>query len=274
MKNPQKTQSHSLLYHLRKKFSTTPKTIEEFIILIRDAEAHSLINVDALNMMEGVIQISEMQVREIMVPRSEMVTLKKTQTLDEILPIILQSGHSRFPVEGDNQEDIVGVLLAKDLLSYQVGDKKFDIDEHLRPVVFSPESKRLDILLKELRNAKNHMAIIADEYGGISGLVTMEDIVEQIVGEIEDEYDLNDEAFIKKHTEKEFIVKGITPIETFNQYFNTHYSDEECDTVAGLLIKEFGYLPKRNETIELNQFKLTILRCDKRRILLVGIEIR
>lgn len=262
----------SILHHLRKKFTAPPKSSEELIMLLREAEQHNLINVDALNMIEGVIQISMIQVREIMVPHSEMITLKENQTLEEILPLLLASGHSRFPVKSESEEKIVGILLAKDLLAYPYQNKHFNIQEHLRPAVFSPESKRLDALLRELRNAKNHMAIVVDEYGGIAGLVTMEDIVEQIVGDIEDEYDLNDEAFIKKHSDTHYVIKGTTPVETFNTYFNTHYLTEEFDTVAGLISSKFGYLPHRGETIQIDSFKFKIINSDKRRIMLLEME--
>lgn len=254
-----------------------PKNREQLIELLRDAEHRSLLDGDQLAMIEGVLQVSEMRVSEIMVPRTKMVVIPKDLAIDSILDATINSGHSRFPVIGDNRDEVVGILLAKDLLpvalEYQKSSfSQFNLKELLRPALFIPESKRLDVLLKEFRNNRNHLAIVVDEYGGIVGCVTIEDVLEQIVGEIEDEHDTDENLAIRQYKNNQYSVKAITPIEEFNDYFKTKLSEEEFDTIGGVVMKEFGHLPKRGESINLEGLSFTVLRANRRRILLLRIE--
>jgi magnesium and cobalt transporter len=251
-------------------FSAKLRSHEQLIWFLRNAEAHNVIDSDALSMMEGVIQVSEMQARDIMIPRAQMATISTDTDFNTIMKKIIESGHSRFPVEGEHQDEILGILLAKDVLNNN--ESSFDLNTLLRPAIFAPESKRLNALLKEFKQTHNHMAIVADEYGGIAGLATIEDVLEQIVGDIEDEYDLDEENYIKKHSDKEYIIKATTPIETFNEYFKTSYSDKDIDTVAGLVNQHFDYLPKRNESVTIDKLTFTVLRADRRRIHLLSLK--
>jgi len=244
--------------------------------LLHDAQRRNIIDTDALVMIEGVLQVAEMQVRDIMVPRSQMVVVERDAPMDEILPVITNSGHSRFPVVGESRDEVVGLLLAKDLLVNFVNGQgpRFNLRDALRPAVFIPESKRLNVLLKEFRASRNHMAIVVDEYGGVAGLVTIEDVLEQIVGEITDEHDTEEGEFIKKHNESVYIVKALTPIDVFNDYFGTVFSDEEFDTLGGLIMQRLGHLPKRGEVMDLDQFHIRVLRADSRRIHLLQMSLR
>jgi magnesium and cobalt transporter len=244
--------------------------------LLHEAQRHNFIDADALVMIEGVLQVAEMQVRDIMVPRSQMVVVERDAPIEQILAVITASGHSRFPVVGDTRDEVVGLLLAKDLLANFVTAQgpRFNLRDALRPVVFIPESKRLNVLLKEFRASRNHMAIVVDEYGGVAGLVTIEDVLEQIVGEITDEHDTEEGEFIKKHNESVYIVKALTPIDVFNDYFGTAFSDEEFDTIGGLIMQRLGHLPKRGEVMDLDQFHIRVLRADSRRIHLLQMSLR
>jgi len=235
---------------------------------LRDASKRGLLDSDALAMIEGVLQVAEMQVRDIMIPRSQMVVVERDADPRSYLPVIIESAHSRFPVIGESRDEIVGILLAKDLLAWlaQREEKRFDIREALRPAVFIPESKRLNVLLKEFRASRNHMAIVVDEYGGVAGLVTIEDVLEQIVGEIEDEHDVDGDTYIMRYGPNRHTVKALTPIEEFNDYFGTDFSDEEFDTIGGLVMHAFGHMPKRGEKVTLGQFQFKVLRADNRRI--------
>lgn len=256
--------------------SGEPKDQEQLVELLRDAQQRDLLDPDALAMIEGVLQVAEMQVRDIMVPRAQMVVVERDAPLGQILPVIIESAHSRFPVIGDNRDEVVGVLLAKDLLVYSGpdGSKNFDVRNILRPVVFIPESKRLNVLLKEFRASRNHMAIVVDEYGGVAGLVTIEDVLEQIVGEIVDEHDVDEDAYIKKHNDNVCAVKALTPIEEFNHYFLSNFSDEEFDTIGGLVMQRFGRLPRRGEVISIDRFRFKVLNADGRRIHLLEVTER
>jgi magnesium and cobalt transporter len=243
-----------------------PEDRDQLVELLRSAYERNLIDADALGMIEGALQVSELQARDIMVPRAQMDLVDLHEAPEQILPKVIESGHSRFPVYGDNKDDIVGVLLAKDLLRYFAGHE-VSLREMLRPAVFVPESKRLNVLLRDFRRNRNHMAIVVDEYGGVAGLLTIEDVLEQIVGEIEDEFDFDEtEANILLDRNGMYRVKAQTEIASFNETFGTHFSDEEYDTVGGLLLSRFGRLPKRGEEIELNNLKFRVQRADSRRL--------
>lgn len=248
--------------------SGEPRDLAELGETLEAAAERRIIDNDALEMLEGVLETAELQVRDVMVPRSQMVILERDATPEEILPVVIESGHSRFPVIGDDRDKIVGVLLAKDLLRYFVegGQEDFDIKECLRPAVFIPESKRLNVLLKEFRANHNHMAFVVDEYGGVAGLVTIEDVLEQIVGDIGDEYDIDDDLDIRKEGERQFTVKAQTRIGEFNDYFGTAFSDEEFDTIGGLVMSNLGRLPRRGEAFAFGGIDFKVLRGDRRRL--------
>jgi len=248
--------------------SNEPRDLEQLADVLIDARDRGLIDADVLGMLEGVLQVSEIQVRDVMVPRSQMVVIQRDELPEKILPVVIESGHSRFPVVGEDRDEVSGILLAKDLLRYfaRGEDGHFDIRECLRPAVFIPESKRLNVLLKEFRVSHNHMAIVVDEYGGVSGLLTIEDVLEQIVGDIGDEYDIDEGEGIRKESERVFTVPALTRIEDFNQAFGTRFSDEECDTIGGLVLHELGRMPRRGEAIEIGGLELKVLKADRRRI--------
>ena len=252
-------------------FTAKPKNRSQLLTLLRQAQATELLDVDSLRMIEGVMQVAEMSVSEIMIPRAEMVVVPKEATLNEILPIAIKSGHSRFPVIGENKDEVIGILLAKDLLNFYLegNTERFSIKEILRPVVFIPENKRLNILLNEFRKNRNHIAVIVDEYGGVSGLVSIEDVLEQIVGEIEDEHDIDRDLYIRKHKDGYYSIKATTPIEDFNEFFSTHLTDDEYDTIGGLVLQGLGHLPKRGESIMIENIPFKVLRANSRRIQLL-----
>lgn len=265
--------TRSWLEKLGQILSGEPKDRQELIEVIRDAAERHLLDLNSLGMIEGILQVPELKVREIMIPRSQMVVIEQDMPLEQILPILITTVHSRFPVIGENKDEILGILLAKDLLAYTFGNhlKPFNIRDVLRPVVFVPESKRLDVLLQEFRHNRNHMAIVVDEYGGVTGLITIEDVLEQIVGDIEDEYDTDDDQLIKQYNDDAYAVKALTPVEDFNKYFNTQLNGKDVDTIGGLITREFGHLPKRGESVEIQGFRFKILRGDKRRIHLLQV---
>ncbi|MBB6094094.1 magnesium and cobalt transporter [Povalibacter uvarum] len=249
-------------------FSSEPRDREDLTGLLSNAKTRGVISADAFEMLEGVLEVVEMQVRDIMVPRSQMVIVNRDEAPEDIIPAVIEAGHSRYPVIGEDRDQVVGILLAKDLLRYFAdgGRQNFDIKECLRPVAFIPESKRLSELLKEFRASHHHMAIVVDEYGGVSGLVTIEDVLEQIVGDIGDEYDVDDDLDIRREAERQFSVKGTTRIEEFNQFFDTSFSDEDFDTIGGLVINFLSRLPRRGETFVLNGLEFRVVRADRRRI--------
>jgi len=268
-------QPRNWLVRLSQVLQIEPKDREELLRLLRDARQRELLDADSLHMIEGVLEVSEMQARDIMVPRSQMDVVERNATLQEILPMVIESAHSRFPVIGENRDEVVGLLLAKDLLPFVAkGDgSDFNMRDVLRPAFFIPESKRLNVLLKEFRSSRNHMAVVVDEYGGVAGLVTIEDVIEQIVGEIEDEHDVEDEeSFILPVGDGHFTVRGLTPIEDFNEHFGVEFSDEDFDTVAGLVLGELGHMPKRGESLEFDGFRFLVQRCDNRRIYLLDVS--
>ncbi len=243
-----------------------PEDRDQLLELLQSSYARNLMDADALAMIEGVLQVSELQARDIMVPRAQMDVVDINDTPEVFLPKVIESGHSRFPVIGESKDDVIGILLAKDLLRYYAGHES-NVRDMLRPAVFIPESKRLNVLLKDFRRARNHMAIVVDEYGGVAGLVTIEDVLEQIVGEIEDEYDFDEtEAQILLDRNGLYRVKAQTSIEDFNSTFGTEFSDDEYDTIGGLLLNRFGRLPKRGEEIELDNLRFRVQRADSRRL--------
>ncbi len=256
--------------------SREPKDRSELLELLRDAKQRELFSTDALRMIEGVLQVSEMQVRDVMVPRVNMAVIEGDATPEATLPRLIQYAHSRYPVIGENRDEILGILLAKDLLrSCLKPGHQSVIRDLVRPAVFIPESKRLDILLQEFRLNRNHMAIVVDEYGGVAGLVTIEDVLEQIVGDIIDEHDPDaDEHNIKKIGEGEFIVKALTPLEEINDHFQCDFDVEEFDTLGGLVMQRFGYLPKRDEVIVIEPFEIKVLQTSKRRVDKLQLKLR
>jgi magnesium and cobalt transporter len=243
-----------------------PEDREQLVDLLRSAYEKNLLDADALSMIEGVMQVSEMQVRDIMIPRSQMDVIDITDAPETFIPFVIKAAHSRFPVIAENKDDVIGILLAKDLLRYYSEDD-FNVRDMLRPVVFIPESKRLNVLLQEFRGNRNHIAIVVDEYGGVAGMVTIEDVLEQIVGDIEDEYDYDeDEDNIVKDSIGHYRVKALTEITDFNEALQTELSDEEFDTIGGLVVSKFGHMPKRGEQISFSGLRFTVLRADSRRL--------
>ena len=241
---------------------------DDLVMQLRQALERGLIDADALRMLEGVLGVADLQVRDIMVPRAQMVAVRRDDPLETLLPAIVESGHSRFPVMDDDRDDIVGILLAKDVLRIYAGGgaADFDIRECMRPAVVVPESKRVDVMLKEFRRSRNHMAIVVDEYGGVAGLVTIEDAIEQIVGDIDDEFDVDEEHNIRREADGQYLVRGATPIAEFNEFFGTALSDDDFDTVAGLVMQQLGRMPRRGDAAQVEGLELKVLRADRRRI--------
>ena len=250
------------------------KDREQLLEVLQQAQQNNVIDNDALSMIDGVIEVAEMQVRDIMIPRSQMVVVERDADLKVILETVVDSAHSRFPAVGENRDEVIGILLAKDLLPYflEGEETRFNLRDILRPAVFIPESKRLNVLLKEFRASRNHIARVVDEYGGVAGLVTIEDVLEQIVGDIEDEHDIEEDAYIFQHRDNDYTVKAITPIEDFNESFHTDFSDEEFDTIGGLVMNGFGHMPKRGETLDLGDFHFKVLRASNRQIYLLQVS--
>lgn len=258
----------SWLEKLSSALTGEPSSREELLELLRTAEQRNLLDGEALSIIEGALAVSDMQVREIMIPRSQVVFVKIDEEPAEFLPVVIGSGHSRFPVIGENGNEVIGILLAKDLLPLALKDRKqkFNLRDNLRPGAAIPESKRLDVLLQEFRSTRNHLAVVYDEYGGISGIVTIEDVLEQIVGDIEDEYDFEAEGAINQHANGEYIIKALTPIEDFNEHFGTEFSADDFDTIGGLVTNCFGHLPKRDEELEIEGYTFKVLNADGRRV--------
>ena len=262
----------SLLERLSAFLSREPEDREELLAQLHSAFDRNLIDADALSIIEGALQMSDMQVRDVMIPRAQMDCVHLDDPIDAIVNFAIDTAHSRFPAIGDGKDDVAGILLAKDLLRYFAG-REFDLRDMLRPAVFVPESKRLNVLLREFRVSRNHMAIVVDEYGGVAGLVTIEDVLEQIVGDIEDEYDFDEVGDnIRLDHSGRYRVKATTEIEDFNEAFATHFSDDEFDTVGGLVIRHFGRLPKRGEVVEVDGLKIQVLRADSRRVHTLVVE--
>ena len=263
----------SLLERLSALLMREPSDREQLVELLRSAYSRNLLDADALSIIEGALNVSEMQVRDIMIPRAQVDFIDINEPVETFIPRVMATAHSRFPVIDQNRDDVIGVLLAKDLLRHYAGEEEFNVREMLRPAVFVPEAKRLNVLLREFRASRNHMAIVVDEYGGVSGLVTIEDVLEQIVGDIEDEYDFDEsEDNIIPEAGGRFRVKAQTEIGDFNAQFGTRFEDEEFDTVGGLVLKSFGRLPKRGEMTALDGFRFRVLRADSRRLHTLQVE--
>lgn len=264
-----KSVANGWLRQIGQSLAGPPRDRDELMQVLREAQRNDLLDRDALWMMKGVLSVSEIQVRDIMVPRSQMVVVERDAEPSAILPTVIESGHSRFPVIGESRDRVVGTLLAKDLLRLALdgnGEADFDMRQVLRPAVFVPEAKRVNVLLKEFRASRNHMAVVVDEYGGVAGLVTIEDALEQIVGDIDDEYDVAEGAYIMRQDANRFLVRSLTPVPEFNRYFGAAFSDEEFDTIGGLVMHEFGHMPKRGETVIVDRFQFNVQRADSRRI--------
>ncbi|MEZ8742600.1 CNNM family magnesium/cobalt transport protein CorC [Photobacterium swingsii] len=255
-------------------FQGEPQNREELVEVFRDSEENDLIDHDTRDMLEGVMEIAEMRVRDIMIPRSQMVTIERSQKLEDLIDLIVDAQHSRYPVISDDKDHVEGILLAKDLLRYLIPDSEpFDMDKVLRPAVVVPESKRVDRLLKEFREERYHMAIVVDEFGGVSGVITIEDILEQIVGEIEDEFDDEEEQDIRQLSKHTYSVKALATIEDFNSLFQTAFNDDEVDTVGGLVMTSFGHLPARGEVVELDGYSFKVTSADNRRVIQLQVTI-
>lgn len=272
---PSSQQEKSWVDKLINAFSGEPQSQEELLDIIKDAADNQLLDQEALEIIQGALEVSGQQVREIMIPRTQMVTVNINDRTEEFINKAIDSGHSRFPVIGENIDDIRGVLLAKDLLPLVLkGHDGFALDSIIRQATIIPESKRLNVLLREFRENRYHMALVIDEYGGISGLITIEDILEEIVGEISDETDDdNGDGYIRKVSDNDYIIKALTPIEEFNDHFNSKLDDEEFDTIGGLLMKEFGHLPQRNETSTIKGFEFRVLYSDNRQVHLLRLSL-
>lgn len=253
--------------------SGEPRDRDDLLAVLRDAHDRGLVDADGLAMIEGVLHVSEIQARDIMIPRSQVTVLPRDMPPREMLPVAVRTGYSRFPVTGENRDDVIGILLAKDMLRcFMEEGEDFRVREVLRPPMFIPESKRLDALLKQFREARNHMSIVVDEYGGLAGIVTIEDVIEQIVGDIDDEHDYNEDTAILTHDDGSSIVKALTPVEEFNEHFGLRLPDEEFDTIGGLVAGRLGHVPRRDEVLELDGLTLKVVRADKRRVHLLKVE--
>jgi len=248
-------------------FTGEPQNQKQLLNLLRSLQEHQLLGPDELAMIEGVLQVDDMQVRDIMIPRGQMVVLDHEDSLPDIIEKITTSGHSRFPVIDDDKDDVVGILLAKDLLHLSLDQSQhFEINEYIRPASFIPESKRLNVLLNDFRVNRNHMAMIVDEYGGVSGLITIEDVLEQIVGKIDDEYDEDEEVDIQPHGTNRYTVRALTPLAEFNEHFATDFESEGIETIGGYVLRQFGHLPERGESITVDNLTFNVLNADSRQV--------
>ena len=279
MSDDPRSQSHSpFLHRLKSLWRHTPTDRQDLKQTLREAAEETVIDRDTLSMLEGVMSVAELRVRDIMIPRAQMIVINEDDELKQILPVIVESGHSRYPVIGKNRDQVEGVLLAKDLLQFNLmapeeADAAFDIHEILRPSLVVPESKRLDSLLREFRISRNHMAIVVDEYGGVAGLVTIEDVLEQIVGDIADEYDFEGEEYqLRQLGPQEWHVSAATGVEEFNEHFHTEFDVDEFDTIGGVVANRFGHMPQRGEHLALADLNFTVIACDSRRIKMLRVQ--
>ncbi len=251
-----------------------PQDREELLCVLREAKDKRLLDREALTMIEGVMQVSEKRVRDIMIPRVQMVVVPRDAELETIFPLVIESAHSRFPVIEEDRSEVAGILLAKDLLAHAINNRFLKVEEIMRPARFVPESKRLNVLLREFRTRRNHMAIVVDEYGTVSGLVTIEDVLEQIVGEIEDEHDPEGEDYILQRNKREYMVKALTPIDVFNDYFSVDLDDDEFDTIGGIIVHRLEHMPKKGEKVEIGKFCFEVLKADSRRVHLLKVKVK
>ena len=275
--NPPSSQPHqrSLLERISYFLTGEPQDQEDLLEILRESEEKHLLDSDSLRMIEGVMQVSELRARDIMIPRSQMVVVPREAELETIFPLVIEFAHSRFPVIEEDRSRVVGILLAKDLLPHALRDKTIKVEEVMRPASVVPESKSLNVLLKEFRTERNHMAIVVDEYGNAAGLVTIEDVLEQIVGKIEDEHDEDEtKEYISQRSEREFIVNALTPISEFNEYFSVDLEDTDCDTVGGVILQRLEHFPKKGEKVEFDDFVFEVLRADNRRVHLLRLKLR
>lgn len=266
-------QQKGLIDRIGQFLSGEPKDQDDLLDMLKDAQEKHLLDSEALSMIEGVLHFSEMRVRDVMLPRVQMHVVSKDLSLEDVFPLALEYGHSRFPVIEDDRSKVEGVLLAKDLLAYTLDNKKLTVADIMRPVSVVPESKRLNVLLKEFRTERNHMAIVVDEYGMTAGLITIEDVLEQIVGEIEDEHDGQEEEYVQKSSNKRFTIKALMPIDEFNEYFSADLQDEEHDTVGGFVVHQLGYMPKKGDKLEYGQFRFEVMHADDRRLFLLKLKL-
>ena len=250
-----------------------PQDRNDLLEVLKEARENRLLDAEALAMIEGVLQVSEMRVRDIMIPRVQMVVVPRDAELETIFPLVTESAHSRFPVITEDRSEVVGILLAKDLLPHALENRTLKVEEIMRSARFVPESKRLNVLLKEFRTDRNHMAIVVDEYGTAAGLITIEDVLEQIVGEIEDEHDFDEEEYIFRRNDQEYSIKALTPIEDFNEYFSAELNDEEFDTIGGFIVHKLEHLPKKGEKVEIDRFHFEVLHADSRRVNLIKLKL-
>jgi magnesium and cobalt transporter len=276
MSEGQQSDSKLLSWQRRlSKLFIEPQDQEQLVELVRSASERHIIDADALAIVEGALNVAQMQARDIMIPRSQVVMVSRDASAKDILKLITETAHSRFPVIDDDRDDVIGILLVKDVLSMVVsaGEFQFDIRELLRPAVFIPESKRLNVLLGEFRGHQNHMAIVVDEYGGVAGIVTIENVLEQIVGEIEDEHDIDNDVPILQRDEMTYAIKALAELDEFNERFQTKWSDEDFDTVGGYVVNQFGHLPERGEKVIIGQFEFRVVRADNRRVHLLELKV-
>ena len=276
MSEVQQSRSKLLSWQQRlSKLFLEPQDQEQLVDLIRSASERHILDAEALAIVEGALSVAQMQARDIMIPRSQVVMVSRDAPAKDILKLITETAHSRFPVIDDDRDDVIGILLAKDVLSMVVSAGKFEFDlrEILRPAVFIPESKRLNVLLGEFRERRNHMAIVVDEYGGVAGMVTIENVLEQIVGEIEDEHDIDNDVPILQRNETTYVIKALAELDEFNERFGTQWSDEDFDTVGGYVVNQFGHLPERGEKVTIGQFEFVVIRADNRRVHLLEMTV-
>jgi len=268
-----KPQQKSLIDRIGQFLSGEPQDQNDLLGILKEAQEKHLLDAEALTMIEGILQFSKMRVRDIMIPRVQMHAVSKDAELESIVPSVVELGHSRFPVIEDDRSKVVGVMLAKDLLGHVLENKKQTVEQIMRPVSVVPESKRLNVLLKEFRTERNHLAIVVDEYGMAAGLVTIEDVLEEIVGEIEDEHDAKEEQYIQQCSNKKYTLKALTPIDEFNEYFSVELKDDEHETIGGFVIHQLGYMPKKGDKLEYEQFRFEVLHADDRRVYLFKLKL-
>ena len=270
---PPSSQQKSWLEKISHLLTGEPQDLNDLLEVLREAKARSVLDTEALTMIEGVLQVSQMRVRDIMIPRVQMIVLPKDSTLESILPLVIESGHSRYPVIDGDKSKVIGVLLTKDLLVKIFENKNLTVQEIMRSVSIVPESKRLNVLLKESRTNGNHMAVVVDEYGQAAGLVTIEDVLEQIVGDIEDEHDeQDDENYVFQRSENEFMLKALMPIDEFDEQFGTQFATDEYDTIGGFLVHELQHMPHKGERLTIENLKFEVVKVDSRRIHLIKLK--